>query len=104
MSNRQGGKPKPKAPKTEAVVAAFRVGQEPMHVHADIQCGCGDIFRVAIPVEDGLLEPAVTSKWSPEEGGYECPSCTRGHRVRVTVVVNVEEEVRDVWLKRTGRR
>lgn len=92
-------KSRPRLPKTEAGIVAFRVGVTPQTVDADVQCGCGTIFRVpSIPVPDGELVPTVTGPWLPEVGGFMCPGCNRSHRVRATVVVTVEEEDRDAWL------
>jgi len=92
--------------RTEAKVMALMVGyKSPGTVGAYVRCGCGKDFTFSeIPFAEFVRDtskvgkdeqaPASTGPWV--EG--RCPQCGRGHRVRATAIVIVEEEDLDAPL------
>jgi len=86
-----------------ALVIAFGVGLSgERSLDADVKCGnCGTYFRFkGVPAPDfgrdfslsGKQEQAAasTGPWLPGR----CPDCRLAHRVRATIVVSVEPELR----------
>lgn len=81
---------------TEALVLGWKVAMDaPDTITVDVRCGCGKAFRFsAAPISPEFQRTnlqeggAVTSSWAVGA----CPDCKRGHRIRTTIVVIVEEE------------
>lgn len=85
-------------PGTEALVLGWKVAMDqPDTITVDVRCGCGKAFRFsAAPISPEFTRTnlqeggATTSSWATGK----CPDCERGHRIRTTIVVIVEEETR----------